>query len=64
MPENRRPYVKVRRWEWRDADGIKTPGVGILRGQAVVAHLTPDEARRMADRLHDMADAAESHRQH
>jgi hypothetical protein len=56
MTENRRPYVKVRGWEWRGAGGTKTPGVGILRGQALVAHLTPAEARHMADRLHDMAD--------
>ena len=53
---DRRPKVKARAYYWRALDGTKTPGVGILQGGLVVAHYTADEARRMADRLHDLAD--------
>lgn len=51
-----RPYLNVRRWEWRDQDGNATPGIGLWRGKSLKAHLTPDEARQLADTLHDHAD--------
>lgn len=58
MPVNRRPFVKLRRWEWKEAS-TTTPGIGIFRGEAILAHLTPTEARTMADKLHDYADQIE-----
>ena len=36
----------------------RTPGIGLMRGEIIHAHLTPVEARTLADRLHDLADAA------
>ncbi|MCQ1999539.1 hypothetical protein [Arthrobacter zhaoxinii] len=56
--DNRRPYVTVRRWEWRK-DGKRTEGIGLMHGASVCAHLTPDEARALADKLHDLADTTE-----
>lgn len=53
-----RPYVKARRWAWLDADGSSTPGVALMQGRTVRAHLTPAEARSLADQLHDLVDAA------
>ncbi|GAA1109967.1 hypothetical protein [Arthrobacter flavus] len=53
-----RPYIKARPWTWRDRDGNQTPGVALMHGGSVKAHLTPNEARALADRLHDLTDAA------
>jgi len=52
----RRPFIKVRYWTWRDHARNATPGVGIFTGNQIQAHLTPAEARNLADKLHDMAD--------
>lgn len=52
-----RPYLKPRRWTWKDADGSETPGLGLMRGQSVRAHLTWTEARTLADKIHDLCDA-------
>lgn len=54
-----RPTIRARRWIWKDADGTHTPGIGLVHGTSVKAHLTPGEARALADRLHDLADTAE-----
>lgn len=58
MTRNRRPGITARKRVWIDTDGTRTPGVGLMRGANVHAHLTPLEARTLADRLHDLADAA------
>ena len=55
----RRAYAYVRPWTWKHEDRTETPGVGIFRGRDLIAHLTPDEARTMADQLHDQADRTE-----
>lgn len=56
-PEGNRPYAQVKPWTWRDEIG-STPGLGILRGKGgVIAHLSWAEARRFADRVHDLCDA-------
>ncbi|PYI39795.1 hypothetical protein CVS30_03810 [Arthrobacter psychrolactophilus] len=55
----KRPYLTPRKYIWRDADGKETPGVALTRGDEIKAHLTPTEARTMADKLHDYADKAE-----
>lgn len=54
-----RPYVKARSWTWKDADANQTPGVALMHGFSVKAHLTPDETRALADQLHDLADTTE-----
>ncbi|WP_028280264.1 hypothetical protein [Arthrobacter sp. H5] len=53
-----RPYIKARTWTWRDRDGNQTPGIALMHGGSVKAHLTYAEALRMADRLVDLTDAA------
>lgn len=56
---NRRAYAYIRRWTWKHEDQTETAGAGIFRGRDLVAHLTPEEARAMADELHDLADRIE-----
>jgi hypothetical protein len=51
-----RPFATLRKWIWKDGDRTQIPGIGIFHGDRLRAHLTPDEARKMADNLHDMAD--------
>ncbi len=58
-----RPKVYPRCWAWKDADRNETPGVGIFRGHSLQAHLTPTEARTLADKLHDMADQVDSQKE-
>lgn len=52
----RRPFVTVRKWIWHQGQ-THTPGIGIMRGASVCAHLTPTEALALADHLVDMAEA-------
>ena len=52
-----RPYAKARKWGWNDSDGTHTPGIGIFHGQNVLAHLDYNQARKFADRIHDLCDA-------
>lgn len=52
----RRPTINARYWTWKDRDQNETPGVGLFSGSFLKAHLTPTEARALADQLHDMAD--------
>lgn len=54
-----RPYLIIRPWGWRAEDGTNIPGIGLMYGTKVRAHLTPKEAREMADKLHDLADQTE-----
>ena len=54
------PFLKARYWDWKDQDGRGTRGVGLFRGADLKAHLTPTQARTLADTLHDMADRIES----
>ena len=54
------PYLKPRPWLWKHPNGSTTAGIGLFRGADLKAHLTPDQARAMADNLHDMADRIES----
>ena len=58
MANRRRPFVTAKKWAWLEDGGKRTPGIGLMRGGTVSAHLTPAEARTLADRLHDLADAA------
>ncbi|WP_207346416.1 hypothetical protein [Arthrobacter sp. E3] len=51
-----RPYLKARPWTWKTQDGPQFPGIGLFRGDRLQAHMTPTEARTVADTLHDLAD--------
>lgn len=53
---NKRPYLNIRRRTWAHEDGSLTPGIALHQAGKVYAHLTADEARAMADKLHDYAD--------
>lgn len=55
-----RPSLNARYWGWRDPEGNEAPGVGLFRGRDLKAHLTYTEARKLADKLHDMADTLEA----
>lgn len=56
MTTQKRPYVTPRAWVWHQGDDLRIPGIGLMRGPDIRAHLTPTEARKLADRLHDLAD--------
>lgn len=59
-PETKkRPYLNIRRRTWAHEDGSLTPGLALHQAGKVYAHLTADEARAMADKLHDYADRIE-----
>jgi hypothetical protein len=51
-----RPRIQVRYWTWRSPDQTETPGIGLFNGNRIQAHLTADQARNLADKLHDFAD--------
>lgn len=55
-----RPFATTRVYTWIDSDGSRSPGVAIMHGQKILAHMTTDEARAMADKFHDLADKLES----
>lgn len=59
MKSQKRPYLKIRRWTWLNVDGSRTPGLAFHQAGKVLAHLTPAEARAVADKLHDYADRIE-----
>jgi hypothetical protein len=49
-----RPYLNAGDYVWNE-----TPGIALWdRSGTIQAHLTYAQARRMADRLHDLCDAA------
>lgn len=50
-----RPYLKARFWTWK-ADGTEIPGIGLMYGNKIRAHLEPAEAYALANRLVDLAD--------
>lgn len=55
-----RPRLTARPYAWRDKDRTETPGIAIWHRKGLAGHLTYSEARALADRLHDLADAAGS----
>lgn len=57
--QSKRPYVQVRAYVWRDADGTPTPGISLRNGQRLAAHLTPTEAIAMANKLVDLTEQVE-----
>lgn len=55
----KRPFLKIKRRAWAHQDGTTTPGLVLHQAGKVYAHLTPEEARTLADKLHDYADHLE-----
>jgi len=53
---NFRPTARARTYTWLDRDGTRTRGVALKHRDKILAHMTPEEARALADRLHDLAD--------
>lgn len=55
-----RPYLsKVHTWYWKDQHGNSTPGVILRRGDKIVAHLKPEEALELSNRLVDLTEELE-----
>lgn len=55
--------VRARRYYWIDKTTQQhVDGIALMQrsGGRVVAHMTAQQARAMADRLHDLADALET----
>ncbi|MEV5052157.1 hypothetical protein [Arthrobacter sp. LAR12-1-1.1] len=59
MQTETRPFIKPRTYIWKAADRTQTPGIGLMHGGKIRAHLTPAEAYDLANRLVDMADHLE-----
>jgi hypothetical protein len=53
-----RPGVKARTWAWKAKDKTETPGIALWGRKGLTAHLTYNEARTLADSIHDLCDAA------
>lgn len=55
----RRPYAKVYPYTWMHGDQ-PTAGIVFRNGFRPFLHVTPEEARQLADKLHDMADTLDT----
>ncbi|MDE8668000.1 hypothetical protein PY310_05305 [Pseudarthrobacter sp. H3Y2-7] len=55
-----RPGVTPRYYAWKDNCKADTRGIALWGKTGLIAHLTYTEARRLADKLHDMADRLEA----
>ncbi|MEW1986387.1 hypothetical protein [Pseudarthrobacter oxydans] len=53
----KRPYLKPKLYTWKAEDKTETPGVALMNGTQIRAHMTYTEARTLADRIHDLCDA-------
>lgn len=53
-----RPTAEARPYYWKDRDQNQTPGIALWGRKGLTAHLTYQEARSLADRIHDLVDAA------
>lgn len=56
-----RPGADAQIRTWSGDGGVRTPGIALVRNRVLLAHLTPAEARVLADRIHDLAGKFESH---
>ncbi|ALG29714.1 hypothetical protein AOZ07_12470 [Glutamicibacter halophytocola] len=57
MSFDRPPYIgQVRIQDWITKDKQRINGIQLRGAMGLAAHLTADEARTLADTLHDMAD--------
>lgn len=51
-----RPKATIRKRTWVDLNGTRTPGIAIMHAGKVLAHMSAEEARAIADKIHDLAD--------
>lgn len=60
-----RPYIgRIRRFNWLSrTTGNYIKGIGMWHGKRLMAHLTPTEAKQLADRLVDLAELIEGQEQ-
>ena len=60
-----RPYIgRIRRFNWLSKQtGNHIKGIGLWHGARLMAHLTPTEAKQLADRLVDLAELIEEKEQ-
>lgn len=56
MIPNFRPHVTVHPYYWMHRNGTRVDGIGLFHGATIVAHLTDDEAIRLADLLVDLVE--------
>lgn len=56
----RRPHLTPRPYTWKAKDRTETPGIGLMYGNQIRAHLAPAEAYALANRLVDLADRLEA----
>ena len=54
-----RPQAKLFKRPWLDKDGTRTPGIALMHGAKVIGHMTPAEARSIAEQLLRYADQLE-----
>ena len=55
-----RPFVTTQSRAWVDREtGDRVPGIALMHGAKVVAHMTPEEAKAMAEQLLRYADQLE-----
>jgi hypothetical protein len=58
------PKLRIRVWTWDRGTPREIPGIGLYGpGGQVIAHLSYQQAREAADRIHDFCDKAEAARQ-
>ncbi|MGO2779708.1 hypothetical protein [Glutamicibacter arilaitensis] len=51
-----RPSASAKKYNWLTPNGETIPGIALMHRHKVLAHMTPVEARAMADKLLDYAD--------
>lgn len=54
-----RPSASAKKYNWLTPNGETIPGIALMHRHKVLAHMTPAEARAIADKLHDYADQLE-----
>ena len=54
-----RPSAHAKKYNWQTPNGQTIPGIAIMHRHKVLAHMTPVEARAMADKLREYADQLE-----
>lgn len=58
-----RPGLTARYYAWKNHGRADLPGIALWGMGGLTAHLTPAEARKLADKLHDMADRLDAARE-
>ncbi|MFJ6355420.1 hypothetical protein [Pseudarthrobacter oxydans] len=53
----KRPKLRPLPYTWKAENRTETPGLALMNGSQLRAHLTYAEARKLADKIHDLCDA-------